>query len=541
MRKTALFVDFDNVYLGLRRIDPHAAERFATDPGRWLRWFEAGDDAPGERERRVLVRRCYLNPKSFYSYRPDFVRAAFKVVDCPPLTGQGKTSTDVYLVMDVLDVLAELPHIDEYVVLSADADFTPVLLRLRAHDKQTGVLAVGPAASAYTAAADVVITEETFIEDALGLDADRAAAPVRGDAPDGVLDRIANRLYREASAAGELAAVDVPRVLKEFEEFRAGSNWLGYYGLEQLVRAVVARRADLAVTGGETWAVVVDETAPADRAAADDALADQIMDQIRTAVTTADGPVVMATMAHAVIRELGAVVTESKWAGYGSFRAIVAEVPEVGVVTGPGHPGFLFDPARHEAPVLESPPDRLDEVSPELRDFIQRIHGVTQAPTLTPDEYRAVFYAIAEAVYDTPYHLSDTSRRARDLVLEQGRSVPRTAIGFVLKGLDYRRFPFGDQPSAHDVAVAYRDNVEFLAGNAHMELDERQRTFLDDWLLGPGAAPSSISGEATDTDDEPIGDADDGSMTPDEVAEADGEERSEGVRRRRQTRPPEDL
>ena len=54
MRKTALFVDFDNVYLDLRRIDPHAAERFATDPGRWLRWFEAGDDAPGERERRVL-------------------------------------------------------------------------------------------------------------------------------------------------------------------------------------------------------------------------------------------------------------------------------------------------------------------------------------------------------------------------------------------------------------------------------------------------------------------------------------------------------
>ena len=123
--------------------------------------------------------------------------------------------------------------------------------------------------------------------------------------------------------------------------------------------------------------------------------------------------------------------------------------------------------------------------------------------------------------------------------LEQGRSVPRTAIGFVLKGLDYRRFPFGDQPSAHDVAVAYRDNVEFLAGNAHMELDERQRTFLDDWLLGPGAAPSSTSGEEADPD-EPIGDAGDGNATPDEAAEAGGEERPEGGRRRRQTRPPED-
>ena len=31
--RTALFVDFDNVYIGLRRLDPDAAEAFATDPG----------------------------------------------------------------------------------------------------------------------------------------------------------------------------------------------------------------------------------------------------------------------------------------------------------------------------------------------------------------------------------------------------------------------------------------------------------------------------------------------------------------------------
>ncbi len=40
--KTALFVDFDNIYIGLSKTDPLAAERFASDPARWLSWLEEG-------------------------------------------------------------------------------------------------------------------------------------------------------------------------------------------------------------------------------------------------------------------------------------------------------------------------------------------------------------------------------------------------------------------------------------------------------------------------------------------------------------------
>lgn len=38
--RSALFVDFDNIYLGLQNEDPRAAEQFATHPGRWLRWLQ---------------------------------------------------------------------------------------------------------------------------------------------------------------------------------------------------------------------------------------------------------------------------------------------------------------------------------------------------------------------------------------------------------------------------------------------------------------------------------------------------------------------
>jgi hypothetical protein len=62
--RTALFVDFDQVYGGLYRIRPEAAERFATQPDKWLRFFEEGqhvkglDDGDEPTQRVILVRKC---------------------------------------------------------------------------------------------------------------------------------------------------------------------------------------------------------------------------------------------------------------------------------------------------------------------------------------------------------------------------------------------------------------------------------------------------------------------------------------------------
>lgn len=74
------------------------------------------------------------------------------------------------MVVDILDVLDELPHIEEFILFSADADFTPVLLRLRERDKRTAALTVGRASAAYKAACDHVIPGELFIQAALGRD-----------------------------------------------------------------------------------------------------------------------------------------------------------------------------------------------------------------------------------------------------------------------------------------------------------------------------------------------------------------------------------
>ena len=178
--RSALFVDFDNIYSGLREIDARAAERFATNPHAWVEWMIAGMPTPETRtearpERTILIRRCYLNPERFQRHRSDFTRAGFEVVDCPPLTRQGKTSTDIRMVMDILDTLKHETYFGEFILLSSDADFTPVLLRLRSMDRRTLVLTVGPAARAYRSACEQVVDEVYFIEAGLGVNAPETA------------------------------------------------------------------------------------------------------------------------------------------------------------------------------------------------------------------------------------------------------------------------------------------------------------------------------------------------------------------------------
>jgi hypothetical protein len=162
--RCALFVDFDNVYIGLQRLDPRAAEAFASAPTHWLTALETGNDADGEFSRRFLIRACYLNPSVFSQFRPNFTRAGFSVVDCPSLTQQGKSSADINLVLDAVDALSAKTQYDEFVILSADADFTPLALRCRAADRRVTIITAGPAASAYRAVADTVITADELAE-----------------------------------------------------------------------------------------------------------------------------------------------------------------------------------------------------------------------------------------------------------------------------------------------------------------------------------------------------------------------------------------
>ena len=128
------------------------------------------------------MRRCYANPAVMRYFRSYFTRSGFQIVDCPPLTGRGKNSADIYMVVDMLDALKHETRFDEFIILSGDADFTPVLLRLRAYDRTSVIYSNAVTAPAYKSLCDAMITEERLIDltggDGEGEDPAQAAAPM---------------------------------------------------------------------------------------------------------------------------------------------------------------------------------------------------------------------------------------------------------------------------------------------------------------------------------------------------------------------------
>ncbi len=180
---STVFVDYDNIYLSLKRKSEEAAKRFAKDAGSWLTAIASGqlitptNGAEPGLPRRIVMNRCYGNSvprrnaqdnatdmNSFPFVRHHFVRAGFEVIDCPPLTAQLKNSADIRMVMDVRDYLLHDTYFDEFVILSGDADFTPVLHRLRQHARRTVVYANDYTVAPYRAISDGEVREADLIK-----------------------------------------------------------------------------------------------------------------------------------------------------------------------------------------------------------------------------------------------------------------------------------------------------------------------------------------------------------------------------------------
>ena len=160
--KTALFVDFDNIFGGLHEYDPDMAIAMANKPSRWLERLKK-HSLPEGVERDFLVRRVYLNPNGklpdtirsdtgsllFLNFRQHLTNAGFEVVDCPSLTKQGKNASDIRIVVDVFEGLNATTRYDEYIIVSSDSDFSPLFQSLRSKDRRVTMVFGGPTASAY--------------------------------------------------------------------------------------------------------------------------------------------------------------------------------------------------------------------------------------------------------------------------------------------------------------------------------------------------------------------------------------------------------
>lgn len=497
--KSALFVDFDNVYSGLRKLDQAVADRFARQPTQWMDWIisqlELPDHTPDGARRRVLVRRCYLNPQAYQRFRPSFNLAGFEIIDCPALTSEGKTSTDIHMVLDIIDLLQHETHYDEFIVFSADADFTPVLRKLRRWDRRTTVLAIGFPSAAYRASADLLIDQDEFVRNALGFkDEDEAPTTESSTTPVNAAsdaDRLsaAARAMVEHEVRESAVPVSMAKLAAQILDKVAGvdaSTWAGHGSFRGLLESWDLGSLRFSTVGGgliyDPQRHTLPTASPTGSARSLDRDVDGVIETLREEVARSSIPVPCSRLATLLTAKFSAIASD--WNGKGSFRKFVE-----GLDVAPlrfdwsSAGGVVFDPTRPEAIVRNGNATMDWGDDQDILPLAAQIHEVSGAPLLRPLDYRALFSIIEQDAGLHPFDLKETGKRVRDRLRERGVGGSRMDVNWVLRGLLMRGHVFGQgQDDAAMLGTKTANNVRSLCLREQMILDKTAETAIARWF-----------------------------------------------------------
>jgi hypothetical protein len=531
---SAVFVDYDNIYLSLKRKSEDAAKRFAKETARWLRDIEGGklitptNASFGSAPRRIVMNRCYGNPvprrnphdnstdmSSFPFVRHHFLRAGFEVIDCPPLTAQLKNSADIRMVMDIRDLLLHDTYFDEFIILSGDADFTPVLIRLRAHARRTVVFANDFTAAPYTAICDGEIREAALIELILGgepVDGAReetgAAAPAKGK-----IEEARREILAEVIAGVRASSSPVPlealadRALRALGHERTiATGWAGAGSFRELLRRSLPD--EIKLTGDPPYLAFDPKRHQ------DERLSRVPAGSARPeAGADASSQAAPREPAARAVREPPPSVAERAGPQTGpddddtpppAARQREADSPPVPLHrAAPAQPQAVLRPdaplapqrgallPQGQAPAVQRVeaglPQRLDPPSP-IQQAIARIQEACQAPPLAPQEYRALFEIMASEINDQDLFgvqtLNNIARRAQ----ERGIEVRRDDVRFVLEVVSEADPWFEEGASADLFASRFRNFVVARCRGQGLNLTADELDLIDAWFLGAGMA-----------------------------------------------------
>ena len=93
----------------------------------------------------IVVKKAYCDWERYKSYKAGMHEAAFELIEIPHVRQSGKNSADIRLVVDALDLCYTKSHVDTFVIISGDSDFSPLVSKLRENNKR--VIGVGVKAS----------------------------------------------------------------------------------------------------------------------------------------------------------------------------------------------------------------------------------------------------------------------------------------------------------------------------------------------------------------------------------------------------------
>jgi len=118
----ALFCDFENIALGVRD-----AKYARFDVEEILeRLLVKGN---------IVVKKAYCDWDRYKDFKVDMHEASFELIEIPHVRQSGKNSADIRMVVDALDLCYTKAHVDTFVIISGDSDFSPLVSKLRENNK----------------------------------------------------------------------------------------------------------------------------------------------------------------------------------------------------------------------------------------------------------------------------------------------------------------------------------------------------------------------------------------------------------------------
>jgi len=226
----ALFCDFENVALGVRDTK---YQKFDIRPV-LERLLLKGS---------IVVKKAYCDWERYKEFKAPMHEANFELIEIPHVRQSGKNSADIRLVVDALDFCYTKSHVNTFVIISGDSDFSPLVSKLRENNKK--VIGVGVKQST----SDLLIAncDEFIFYDDLAREGQRAADARRDNRGGGTASQQRRTPDEERRRKEELEARKtqaVEMVAETFEALMAERGDSGKIWASALKDALKRRRPD---------------------------------------------------------------------------------------------------------------------------------------------------------------------------------------------------------------------------------------------------------------------------------------------------------
>jgi uncharacterized protein (TIGR00288 family) len=168
----AVFVDFENLALGVRELKGH---KFSMELI-LKRLLEKG---------RIVFKRAYCDWSQYQNAVRDLHAAGIEMIDIPRSKMSGKNSADIRMVVDALDMCYAKAHIDVFALVSGDSDFSPLVSKLKENNKRV----IGCGVKSSTSDLLIASCDEFIYYDDLARVAQRTRRERERKRPSGEADR----------------------------------------------------------------------------------------------------------------------------------------------------------------------------------------------------------------------------------------------------------------------------------------------------------------------------------------------------------------